>query len=463
MTKLNEDTRPNQYLSIPYKTAEKGKHHILGGSGMHRWGVCHGSVREIRKAKESGLIPKVSPSSPAAQEGTIGHELGEHCLLKGLNPADFYGKMFQGVLMTAEYIDAVELYVNFVRKRLKYYSKKYGKNNVTLLIEASFDLTDEVGFDCGGSADAIIMVKDGLVEVIDYKHGKGTLVEIDNNPQVLFYMWCVWKNYNKEYNLSKGRITIVQPRMNHTDGPIRMKRASHNLIKQWGRDKLIPAVEAIKSDTAPLVPGIKQCQWCEVAAICKANSKKQIEVMTSDFEEFAEGESLPNPNTLTIEELEKIFLQKKSVEGWLKNVANHLSTRSKAGAKLKNTKLVRTYGHRKINDANKTIKRLTKRGVEKDKLYTERAILSPAKIEAHLKQVHRWSDAEIAKTLKGMIDIPTTGLALVSIDDRRQSIVPDISTDFVEHASKKPKKKKGKNRKAEKLINRKIDKLKKRV
>ncbi len=460
MAKSDIDVRPNQYLTIPYKIAEDGKHHILGGSGMHRWGVCHGSVREIRKAKKLGLIPLVSPSTLAAEEGTIGHKLGEHCILNGLNPADFYGKMFQGVLMTSEYIDAVELYVNFVRKRLKHYSKKYGKKNVILLIEASFDLTRELGFDAGGSADAIIIVKNGPIEVIDYKHGKGILVEVDNNPQVLFYIWCAWKNYGKKYKLTKGRTVIVQPRMAHIDGPIRVEKVLKQSIKQWGEDTLIPAVEAVISDTAPLVPGDKQCEWCEVAAICTANCKRQIEVMASDFEEFSEGETLPAPNTLTIEELERIFLQKKSVEKWLNQISEHLQTKSKAGVKLEKTKLVRSYGWRRINNEKKVVKRLTKNGVKKDKLYTERVILTPAKIETYLKQVHRFNNAKIAKLLEGLIDKPTGGLTLVSIDDRRQSIVPEISTDFVKFAKKKPQTRKEKKRKAEKLINRKIEKMK---
>lgn len=445
------------YLSSDYKKALPGKHHTLGGSNTHRWMICTASVDLILDARKEKKIPPKSRESQDAIEGTYGHELGECCLLKGLNPLDFVGKKFKDTIVSLEMASAVAVYVEYVHSRVNALSKLYGKENVTLLIEASFDLTKKLGYDAGGSADAIILVKNGPIEIIDYKHGSGILVEVENNWQVLFYTWCAWKNFNKKYKFTGCLGTIVQPRMNHENGHIRSQNISIKDIKKWGKQKIIPAVDAVKSGATKLVPGAKQCQWCDVAPICKANAKKQLKNIQAEFEDFKENKTLPDPNTLTVAQLEDIVVHKKEIEKWLKTVYAHLNNMAQLGTSLNRTKLVETYGHRKINDSKKIVKLLTKKGVKKKKLYTEPDLLSPAKIESLLSLEYNFSKDKIAKLLEQVVDKPTLGASLVPLDDKRRAIQASITSDFAGYVDKKQKN--AKKRKAEKLINKKVENL----
>lgn len=76
-------------------------HAKLSPSAAVRWLTCPGSIRL------SADIPDTS--SPAAEEGTLAHELGELALLEGVDTADVAGDYPQEM---REYIQG---YVDYVR------------------------------------------------------------------------------------------------------------------------------------------------------------------------------------------------------------------------------------------------------------------------------------------------------------------------------------------------------------
>ena len=79
-----------------------------------------------------------------------------------------------------------------------------------VLIEQRVDFSRWVpeGF---GTADCVI-IADGTLRVVDYKHGLGVLVEAEMNPQMMCYALGALEIFDALYDISKISMTIYQPR-----------------------------------------------------------------------------------------------------------------------------------------------------------------------------------------------------------------------------------------------------------
>ena len=139
-----------------------GKHALLSASSSHRWLNCPPSARLCEKYEDTG--------SEYAQEGTDTHSLCEYKLKQalGMDAADptenlsFYNEeMEQCALDYAAYV--LELVEG---------AKKSCKDPV-VLIEQQLDFSRFVkeGF---GTGDCVI-IADGTLDIVDYKHGKGEI------------------------------------------------------------------------------------------------------------------------------------------------------------------------------------------------------------------------------------------------------------------------------------------------
>ncbi len=87
--------------------------------------------------------------------------------------------------------------------------KKVCKDPV-VLIEQKLDFPKYVpeGF---GTGDCVI-IGDGTLYVIDYKHGKGVEVQADNNSQMMCYALGALNLFDGIYDITEVSMTIFQPR-----------------------------------------------------------------------------------------------------------------------------------------------------------------------------------------------------------------------------------------------------------
>lgn len=79
-----------------------------------------------------------------------------------------------------------------------------------ILIEQRVDFSRwvEQGF---GTSDAIL-ISDGTMHVIDYKHGLGVLVSAEDNPQMKCYALGALELFDSIYDIDTVAMTIYQPR-----------------------------------------------------------------------------------------------------------------------------------------------------------------------------------------------------------------------------------------------------------
>jgi len=168
-------------------------HARLGASSSKRWMNCPGSVQ-----LSEGMPDK---TSIFAMEGTAAHELGEMVIasqlkLQGGSPFDHVGTHIpvEGdggevslILVTEEMATAVDVLVKHVGDR--YDALLEEDPDAEIFLERTFDLAPlsppEPMF---GTADITIWCPTlKHLEVIDYKHGQGVIVEVEENSQLMMY------------------------------------------------------------------------------------------------------------------------------------------------------------------------------------------------------------------------------------------------------------------------------------
>lgn len=187
--------------------AEEKKHAILSASSAHKWIVCTPSARleEQFPNKESSYMA----------EGTLAHEIAEFKVrgyfLEPMPKATYTRRLNK--LKKKEYFDKemlthTDTYLEFIKgEAMQTNSKPF------VAVEQIVDFSKYVpeGF---GTADCILISAETL-HVIDFKYGKGVQVEAENNPQMKLYALGALEQFGIFYNISKIKMSIVQPRIDN--------------------------------------------------------------------------------------------------------------------------------------------------------------------------------------------------------------------------------------------------------
>jgi len=239
---------------------------------------CPGSPGLIRS------LPKElwSGASIYALEGTAMHRAGEQWLTTGLEP-DWILFQWEGIELDEEMVEAVKLYVQVVRAD----QHEYGGE---LLIEKRFDL-DRLRPGMYGTNDAILVrCRDNVVRVYDFKGGKGVLVEVVGNRQLLYYGYGAVINL-AGLNIEAVELVIVQPRARHSAGPVRRWRVDLIDVYDWSMD-LLKAAEATDNPLAPLRAG-SWCRWCRAAGVCVAYRDHALAQVALQFPDLTQVSPCP--------------------------------------------------------------------------------------------------------------------------------------------------------------------------
>jgi hypothetical protein len=337
-----------------------------------------------------------------AKEGTAAHAVAEAALS---------GTLFDNFCRKPEHTD--EMYEH--SKTYHDYVFSCLEPNGQLLIEHELNLNhlDDRAF---GTADAVVVNKTSLV-VIDYKYGAGHVVEVEDNPQLLFYALGALCSLKPEAfrRIKEIWMTIVQPRAPHADGVIRDCRISKEDLIEWGSKVLKPAMGRTRDPDAPLAVG-DWCRWCPALTICPLQGCLPDKIgAVADFR--SPNPALPEPKKLTPEQIGIVLQARKTIEAWLEAVDILARQNLDHGTEIPGWKLVR--GKRTRSWANET--------------EAESMLLALYGEEAFTKKLMSVAQAE-----KRGFEAPylvsefTCNSSLVPIDDKRQSVQSSAITDFKE-------------------------------
>lgn len=291
-------------------------HSALGASGAHRWMTCPASVRVEASYPDSG--------SQAAAEGTDAHDLARVCLLNGEADASSYeGLPVLEVLskpgasgretVPAEWVESVNVYLAHVWDRSTAEVERYVEERLSL---------DTIRSGMFGTADCVLLNPDkGTLEVVDFKHGAGHVVEVEGNPQLQYYALAALLRFHN-HPIETVTVSIVQPRAPHSDGPVRsVTFHAGELLEFFGT--LSAAVAATEDPAAPFVPG-PHCKFCKHAPDCKALAA----AATAEFSTVPAEGGAPN---LSDAELARRFLALELVETYAKAIREETELRAQKG------------------------------------------------------------------------------------------------------------------------------------
>lgn len=280
-------------------------HALLSASSASRWLNCTPSA-----VLENAEGPR--ETSVYAQEGTLAHELGElyirHDELRTIDDqafSDRFDEIMNNPLFSEEMLDVVPTYVDYCVEQ--FHEAQSNDPEAILDVEQKLDLTEFVP-ESFGTADCII-IGGNLLEVVDYKHGKGVPVYAEWNKQLMLYGLGALRKYDVLFDIEEVRLTIVQPRINNISS---WQISVEDLLK-WAKEELVPVAKLAFEGKGELKAG-DWCKFCAVKNRCRALYQKNAELAKFDFQE---------PALLSDEEISKVLEQIPQLVEWANSVQDY--------------------------------------------------------------------------------------------------------------------------------------------
>ena len=313
------------------------EHAILSASSSHRWLNCPPSARLCE-----GYDDK---SSNFAAEGTDAHALCEYKLRKALgmeaeNPTENL------TWYNSEMEDCASGYVAFVLELLEE-AKKICSDPV-VLIEQRLDYSKYVkdGF---GTGDCVI-IADGTLKIIDYKHGRGVLVEAEDNPQMKLYALGALGLFDDIYDIDSVSMTIYQPRRANVS-TFTISKAD---LYAWAEQILAPKAELAYEGKGEFACG-EWCQFCKAKADCRERAKTNMELAKYEFRQ---------PPLLTDDEVEEVLRKVDELVAWAADIKEYALQAAISGKHWQGYKLVEGRSNRKYTDERAVIAAVTAAGFD---------------------------------------------------------------------------------------------------
>jgi len=409
--------------TIP-KTGEKEQTHSpIGASSAERWMACPGSLILGQK-----VPPK--PTSKYAAEGTVAHTLGEKQLQAVIDSDSNYnlwdeldrGYVQEGheIVVSEDMLEAVDVYVKTIEDYMAEYHLSW---SMDIQLEKRFVLNhiDKQAF---GTCDCVIHVSMNRLIVIDYKHGKGKLVEVENNVQVQYYALGAYYSLPQDQRLDIRwiELVIVQPRARHDEGGVRTWVIEVEELLSFEKE-LVEAIKRVRLKHETLASG-DHCTFCPALAVCPEKRRQLSEQARLDFDDVEEMPThLPDPKKMNPERLSQLLENAEDIQEWCKAVTSYAAVIAKRGQAIPGFKLVEGKKHRKWKDPQEVEELLESEYA--DALYAPRKLKTPLQVE---KLVGPKRQNEIAH----LWEIPRGDKKLVRNSNKDSEVLPDKITDFID-------------------------------
>lgn len=300
-----------------------GKHALLSASASHRWLNCPPSVRLSEGIPDKG--------SEYAQEGTDAHSLCEYRLKKllGMEAVDPTEHLdwYNG-----EMEECAENYASYVLELLE--KAKETCADPVVLVEQRVDFSRfvENGF---GTADCII-ISDGAMNIVDYKHGKGVEVSAEGNPQMMLYALGALEIFDGIYDIDEVQMTIFQPRI----GNISVSGMSKDALLEWANGELTEKAALAYEGGGEFACG-DWCRFCKAKAVCRKRAEENLKMAQYDF---------APADTLDETEIAAILDRVDELAAWVTDVKDYALSQALQGIRYPGYKVVEGRSARKYTN-----------------------------------------------------------------------------------------------------------------
>lgn len=381
-------------------------HALLSASKAEQWINCPPSAR-----LQEG-IPDTR--SEYADEGTTAHELAEVKLRRRLLPCnskqreelDKRLKQIQSSqYYSAEMENHIQDYVEFVCER---YMEAFRRSeDAVVLLEERLDFSEWVpeGY---GTGD-VVLISDGVLEVIDLKYGKGVPVSAVSNPQIRLYAIGAWSGYSFLYDIREIRMTIYQPRLDS----ISTDAMKVEELLNWAENVVRPAAAQAYAGEGEFRPG-DHCRWCKVKATCRARADENMKALAYEFRD---------PALLTLDEIGQILHIAQQLATWAKDVEEYAHERALAGERVPGWKLVEGRSNRIITDTEAAKAALAAAKLDPDKYLKPRELFGIGELEKRIGK------KQLSALIGNLIQKPPGKPVLVPETDKRPEL-NSVEADF---------------------------------
>jgi hypothetical protein len=356
---------------------------IVGGSTAKRVINCPGSVALVQK-----MPPK--PSNKYADEGTLLHNVMAE-LIMGEEPPDYYlGTRYEDQILTPELVEE------------KIWPALRALDIIDPEQKMEIEAETRVGFGdllpgVFGSTDLIGRLGNRAV-ILDWKFGDGVMVEVEENPQLMFYAAAAMRTPDAQWafeGVTEVECIIVQP------PEIRRWVTTPERIAKFELE-LVQAVKQAEKPDAKLAVG-DHCRWCAAKPICPKMTGAADRALKVQIE------------ALPAEQISNYLKNADMLEEWIKDLRSLALQMLESGAKLPEYKLVAKRAIRSWSDEEKAKVALFAYGLTESEVM-ESSVVSPAKAEKALKKRKLGLPEDLVVAI-------SSGNTLASADDPRPEVM----------------------------------------
>jgi hypothetical protein len=365
-------------------------HAVLGASSAHRWLVCTPSARLAEKFD----LRYGRKESEYAREGTKAHALGELKIRRAIYEADGmtvakHSRMskaeqdaYQGINehrytalrdalgdIPKDMEEATDSYCDVVMS--KFLQARDADPGTQLLLEQRLDYSRWVpsGF---GTGDCVI-VSDRLLEVLDYKHGKGIPVDAVDNPQLRLYGLGAYDRFRPLFDFDAVRVTIIQPRLES----VTEETLSVEDLLAWAESAVVERAKLAWAGTGEFVPG-EHCRFCSAKAVCSARVAQGLKV-------FEYG--LESPGMISDEQLVAILPYLDDAAAWIEDIKAYAENQALHGQRIPGYKLVRGKKPNRVWSNTEEVEAALLRAGYPESAFRETRLKSVGQVEKTLGKV----------------------------------------------------------------------------
>jgi hypothetical protein len=356
---------------------------IVGGSTAKRVMNCPGSVALVQK-----MPPQ--PSNKYADEGTLLHNVIAEIVMTDKHPEEFLHTKYNDQVLTLDLIDN------------KLVPALAALDVIDPNKEMEIEAETRVGFgdllpDVFGSTDLIGRIGKRAV-VLDWKFGDGVAVEVEENPQLMFYAAAAMRTEETKWafvDVEEIEMVIVQPPQ------VKRWVTTPARIAQFEKD-LVKAVKLAQQPNAELKIG-DHCRWCAAKPICPQMTGAVDRALKTSID----GLDAPT--------ISAYLKNADMLEQWITDLRALALQMLDSGARLPDYKLVAKRAIRQWTDEDKAKVALFAYGLTESEVM-ETSIISPAKAEKALKKRKQALPDDLVVAI-------SSGNTLASVDDPRPEVM----------------------------------------
>jgi hypothetical protein len=356
---------------------------IVGGSTAKRVINCPGSVALVQK-----MPPK--PSSKYADEGTLLHNVMAELIMSEEPPEYYIGTRYEDQILTFELVEEK------IRPALRALDIIDPEQKMEIEAETRVGFGDLLP-GVFGSTDLIGRLGNRAI-VLDWKFGDGVMVEVEENPQLMFYAAAAMRTPEAQWafeGVTEIEMVIVQP------PEVRRWVTTPERIAKFELE-LVQAVKQAEKPDAKLTVG-DHCRWCAAKPICPKMTgavDRALKVQLDNLDAPKISVYLKNADML---------------EEWIKDLRALALQMLESGAKLPEYKLVAKRAIRSWSDEEKAKVALFAYGLTESEVM-ETTVVSPAKAEKALKKRKIGLPEDLVVAI-------SSGNTLASVDDPRPEVM----------------------------------------